>query len=975
MAEYNLKCLINILQNYLVETDTKKINFEKHVKTLRYNTRNLIYKRILFIFFILYIRIQITISDNPVITLKINKGASNKIMSMKYKEYLSEVYVNDVKMTKLDIFYEISEDDSTVKIIFKSQLNNLDMLFHRCDKITEIKLENFDLSNITNLAESFYNCKRLKSIDLSDWDITKVTNISSLFEGCESLTSIKLPNFINSNITSMTNVFKFCKNLQSLNLSSIDTSKVINMSSMFYQCEKLESLDLSNFDTSNLIDCEGIFYCCTSLKSVNVSSFNTSKLKNALGMFIGCKKLTSLDLSHFDTSQMTTMKDFFKNCQSLKYLNISNFNTSLVANMDRMFSHCSELISLDLTHIANFDTSKVTDMYKMFCDCEKLEDLNISNFNTSSVKNMSHMFFNCKVLKSLDLSSFSMEGATNITYMFRDNPKLEFINFSNSHPNENIIITGLFQGTSKNLVICSDSEVISRQTNISCNSISCSENWREDQKKLLLGECVDTCNNTAKKYDYLSECVSSCQKAKYTIEYLLKCVDICPISTYINDKNCEKCHPDCKECNGPFNDTNSNCISCLSPDKYLENGNCLNKTTKDINDILIDIYNKDNYINIASLYNSTNNTLIYNIIKENLIPLYNPEKDFEIISEAVEDVVFQITTSKNQLKALYNISLNNYNLSILDINNCETILKEKYNLNENDDLILLKKEKQSNKASEKEVQLEIYEPYSKTKLNLSYCENTNINIYVKAELSDETKNSYEKLKSLGYNMFNIDDSFYQDICIDYTSDENTDIILSDRINYIYNNDDTQCQPNCKLSKYSEESQYLNCSCSINEEVNNMNEKFNTKKVFESFFTVLKYSNYKVLKCYNLVFTKFLMTKNIGGILVFTFILIYMICLIIYIIKGINPLKTKLELKIGNKFIENDLNNMNKNNIIVSSKNDIYKDNNKYLNIFYPPKRKSRNNYIINQIINDINDDVNVEISSKIKKKEKKGKKK
>ena len=145
------------------------------------------------------------------------------------------------------------------------------------------------------------------------------------------------------------------------------------------------------------------------------------------------------------------------------------------------------------------------------------------------------MFFNCKVLKSLDLSSFSMEGATNITYMFRDNPKLEFINFSNSHPNENIIITGLFQGTSKNLVICSDSEVISRQRNIDCSSISCSENWREDQKKLLLGNCVDTCNNTEKKYDYLSECVSSCQKAKYTIEYLLKCVDICPISTYIND--------------------------------------------------------------------------------------------------------------------------------------------------------------------------------------------------------------------------------------------------------------------------------------------------------------------------------------------------------------------------------------------------------------------------------------------------------
>ena len=65
--------------------------------------------------------------------------------------------------------------------------------------------------------------------------------------------------------------------------------------------------------------------------------------------------------------------------------------------------------------------------------------------------------------------------------------------------------------------------------------------------------------------------------------------------------------------------------------------------------------------------------------------------------------------------------MKNYNLSILDISNCETILKEKYNFNENVTLIILKKEKISNKASEKEIQLEIYEPFNKTKLNLSDC--------------------------------------------------------------------------------------------------------------------------------------------------------------------------------------------------------------------------------------------------------------
>ena len=154
----------------------------------------------------------------------------------------------------------------------------------------------------------------------------------------------------------------------------------------------------------------------------------------------------------------------------------------------------------------------------------------------------------------------------------------------------------------------------------------------------------------------------------------------------------------------------------------------------------------------------------------------------------------------------------------------------------------------------------------------------------------------------------------------------------------------------------------------------MNQKFNSKMIYESFFDVLKYSNYKVIKCYNLVFTKFLLTKSIGGIVIFSFILIYAGCFIIFIIKGINPLKDKLKLKIGNK-----TNNKNKldNNIdnMLNDKIHIYKDSNKYLNIFSPPRRKSLNeNYKITKIINEINDDVIRENLAKTVKKNKKKKK-
>ena len=192
------------------------------------------------------------------------------------------------------------------------------------------------------------------------------------------------------------------------------------------------------------------------------------------------------------------------------------------------------------------------------------------------------------------------------------------------------------------------------------------------------------------------------------------------------------------------------------------------------------------------LYNVNDNTEIYDIIKEYYIPSYDPENDFEIINEGVDNVVFQITTLENQLKALFNDSLNNYNLSIIDINQCESLLKQANNISEEDNLILLKKEKLTNKAYEKEVQFEIYEPYNKTKLNLEICKETNINIYSKTELSEEIQYSYDKLKELGYNMFNINYSFYQDICTPYKSYENTDILLADRINYIYNNEDTKC---------------------------------------------------------------------------------------------------------------------------------------------------------------------------------------
>ena len=77
------------------------------------------------------------------------------------------------------------------------------------------------------------------------------------------------------------------------------------------------------------------------------------------------------------------------------------------------------------------------------------------------------------------------------------------------------------------------------------------------------------------------------------------------------------------------------------------------------------------------------------------------------------------------MELLNSNSSDNYNLSIIDLGECENILREKYKISEEDFMIYLKQINLTDKESEKNVQLEVYEPYNKTKLNLSYCSGTN----------------------------------------------------------------------------------------------------------------------------------------------------------------------------------------------------------------------------------------------------------
>ena len=124
---------------------------------------------------------------------------------------------------------------------------------------------------------------------------------------------------------------------------------------------------------------------------------------------------------------------------------------------------------------------------------------------------------------------------------------------------------------------------------------------------------------------------------------------------------------------------------------------------------------------------------MHQLIKGNILNKYNISNGEEMVYSTEDNFFFQLTNTKKELELLEGKNNNNTNkFSIVDLEQCGSLLKEHYQINENISLILLKYERISNISSQRSIQYEVYEPYNKTKLNLTICEKvkTNINIYI-----------------------------------------------------------------------------------------------------------------------------------------------------------------------------------------------------------------------------------------------------
>ena len=304
--------------------------------------------------------------------------------------------------------------------------------------------------------------------------------------------------------------------------------------------------------------------------------------------------------------------------------------------------------------------------------------------------------------------------------------------------------------------------------------------------------------------------------------------------------------------------------------------------------------------------NNTSQEEIYEIIKNGIIPDFVYTGDFLKISGA-NNFAYQISSFKTEYSYLKENKGNDF--SIIDLKECADILRKENGLNPNDDLTILKYENDdynNSNGNDKSAQYEVYSPNSNKKLDLSVCSNVKIDIYIPIKLDEKTQKLYDNLKSQGYDLFDKNDKFYKDICTPYKSQNGTDVLLSDRYNDFFTPNQLICQANCEYSDYNPETKYMKCECNIvNNEKIEVKEpkKVTAKSIAKSFYNILKYSNYKVLKCYKLVFRAVTFTKNIGSILSYSYFIGFILGLIIFCFRKFVYLQEEIEKLFENYYIK------------------------------------------------------------------------
>ena len=291
-------------------------------------------------------------------------------------------------------------------------------------------------------------------------------------------------------------------------------------------------------------------------------------------------------------------------------------------------------------------------------------------------------------------------------------------------------------------------------------------------------------------------------------------------------------------------------------------------------------------------YNNYNNLTnkqakIFTMIKMELINNFNTAKFDEgggDIIIKVDDIIYTITSNKIQ-KNLKNIS---YNMTVVDLSECELKLIKENRIQKNTNLYILKRDIQDETRKVPKVDYDVYYyPINKTNLallDLSLCENTRINVIVQINIPQDDIEKY-----------NASSDYYNDICYTFTTESGTDLTLKDRQKQYKGENMDICEEKCEFKEYDHKSGKAICSC-LTQTTSSTLEKFelNTTRLYSNFKNVLNLANLELIQCASLIFSTKEMIGNIANYIMVSIFLMNIVVIILFVSKGYREIKILVE---------------------------------------------------------------------------------
>ena len=310
----------------------------------------------------------------------------------------------------------------------------------------------------------------------------------------------------------------------------------------------------------------------------------------------------------------------------------------------------------------------------------------------------------------------------------------------------------------------------------------------------------------------------------------------------------------------------------------------------------------------------------------------------------LDKITITFTTSQSQKNNI------NYNMTTIDLGECETLLRNEYNISSNETLYMKKIDIAQEGMSTTKVEYDVYcKLFGKNliKLNLTVCEDSKISIFQPFIITENI------------DKYNSSSGYYNDICYTTTSEDGTDIPLKDRQTNFIKEDKIICQDDCEFTQYNISIGIAKCSCKVKETPKSIADMdINKMKLLDNFIHIKNFANFNFLFCYKILFCKKGIIYNIGSYILLAIIIFHIITLFIFYIKQYISLKNKIKnirIKVRRnvkkeKIITADelSNNMLTSNIKLKQKRKIIKR-----------KKKSKSSYRIkkfDKILNDLKDE-------------------